>query len=519
MEVPLLVGDFLRRAAKLYPNKTAIVDGDSRYTYAQFRDRVNQMARLLQKLGVKPGERICILSPNSHYFLESYYAVPQVGAILVLLNYRLLAEDIEYMISHAGVRTMLVDWGSVDVIDGLRPNLPGVLDFISAEDGGSPKDGWHDWDQLIANESTAVTPELQIAEHDICSINYTFGTTARPKGVMLTHRNAYNFIAHARITHEDVEMWTLPMFHANGWGGPYALTATHAVLRAVVAEDIFNLIEAEKVTFASMAPAVRNTILGYEDGAKYNTTTRPRFMVAGAPAPAAFIQHLEEELGWESMQIYGLTETSPIVTVSLPDYHNQDGKDYERRARVGVEAIGVHIQIFDDDGNAVPMDGETVGEICARSNVIIKGYWEQPEVTEKEIVDGYFRTGGLAVWDEFANVNIVDRKKDIIISGGENVSSAEVEAALYQHEGVLECAVIGVPSEKWGETPKALVVMRDGMSSTEEDMIAFTRHHLAHFKCPTSIDFVDALPRTVTGKLQKFVLRDRYWAGQKRRVN
>jgi len=242
-------------------------------------------------------------------------------------------------------------------------------------------------------------------------------------------------------------------------------------------------------------------------------------MVAGAPPPAAFIQRLEEELGWEFMEIYGLTETAPVLTVSTPDFQDPEGKNFERRAHAGVEAIGVDIQILDDDGNVVPMDGETVGEICARSNVVLKGYWRQPEATAEAIVDGYFHTGDLAVWDEFANVNIVDRKKDVIITGGENVSSAEVEAALYQHEGVLECAVIGVPHEKWGETPMALVVMRDGMSSTEEDMIAFTRDHLAHFKCPSSIEFIDALPRTVTGKLQKFVLRDKYWAGQERKVH
>jgi len=526
MEVPLLIGDFLRRAAKLYPNKTAIVDGDGRFTYGQFQDRVNQMAHALRKMGVKQGERVCILSPNSHFFLESYYAVPQIGAILVPLNYRLVAEDHEFIINHAGVRTVLVDWEYVDMIDGMRSKLPKVRDFISAQDGGSAKDDWLDWDQLIANEPTTATPAVEIDENDVCSINYTSGTTARPKGVMLTHRNAYinayNFIAHLRITHEDVEMWTLPMFHANGWGGPYAITgmgATHAVLRAVVAEDIFNLIEKEKVTFACMAPAVLNTILTYEDRDKHTFTTRPRFLVAGAPPPAAFIKRLEEEIGWEFMQIYGLTETAPILTISTPDYQNQDGKDYQRRARAGVEALGVDIQILDDDNNPVPMDGETVGEICARSNVVLKGYWDQPEATAQAIVDGYFHTGDLAVWDEFGNVNIVDRKKDVIISGGENVSSAEVEDALYQFEGVLECAVIGVPSEKWGETPKALIVMREGMTATEREIIDFTRDTMAHFKCPTTVEFVDSLPRTATGKLQKFVLRDKYWAGHEKKVN
>src|SRR6185436_16935688 len=346
------------------------------------------------------------------------------------------------------------------------------------------------------------------------------------KGVMLTHRNcyinAYNFIAHLRIRHEDRELWTLPMFHANGWGGPFALTAmgaTHVVLRAVIGADIYRLLRDEKITFACMAPAVLSTILNFPDKAQYNITTRPRFTVAGAPPPAAFIERLEKELGWEFIQIYGLTETAPILTVSGPDHQNQDGSDYQRRSRAGVEAIGVDIQILDDDGNPVPMDNETIGEVCARSNVVLKGYWEQPEETAKAIYGGFFHSGDLGVWDEFGNVNIVDRKKDVIISGGENISSPEVEAALYLHPAVLECAVIGVPSEKWGETPKALIVLREGTTATEDEIIAFSRQHLAHFRCPTSVDFVETLPRTVTGKLQKFLIRERYWKGVERRVN
>jgi fatty-acyl-CoA synthase len=295
--------------------------------------------------------------------------------------------------------------------------------------------------------------------------------------------------------------------------------ATHVVLRAVIAGEIYRLIEEENVTFACMAPAVLNTILTYPDKAKHNIRTRPRFTIAGAPPPAAFIERLEKELGWTFIQIYGLTETAPILTVSVPDYQNPDGQDFQRRARAGVEAIGVDIQVLDDEGNPVPMDGTTIGEICARSNVVLEGYWQQPDATEAAIYGGYFHSGDLAVWDEFGNINIVDRKKDVIISGGENISSAEIEDALYKHAAVLECAVVGVPSERWGETPKALIVLRDGASATEKEIIDFTREHLAHFKCPTSIDFVDSLPRTATGKLQKFIIREKYWEGATRRVN
>ena len=528
MEVPLLVNDFLRRAAKLYPNKEAIIDGDRRISYRQFQERCNQLAHALLDLGIQKGDRVCILSPNSHYFLESYYGVTQIGAILVPLNYRLVPADHEYIINHAGVKAVLVDYEYASMIDAIRPQLPKVEHYIVADPdpGSKTPDGWLDWDTLIGDRPTTMTPHVDQDENDVTSINYTSGTTARPKGVMLTHRNvyinAYNFIAHLGIKHEDVELWTLPMFHANGWGGPFALTAmgaTHVVLRSVIGGEIYRLIEVEKVTFACMAPAVHNTILSYPDKEKHKITTKPRFTVAGAPPPAAFIERLEKDLGWTFLQIYGLTETAPIITVSTPDYQNPDGTDYQRRARAGVEAIGVDIQVLDDEGNPVPKDNESIGEVCARSNVVLKGYWEQPEATEAAIYGGYFHSGDLAVWDEFGNINIVDRKKDVIISGGENISSPEVEDALYKHPAVLECAVVGVPSEKWGETPKALVVLKEGATATEKEIIDFTREHLAHFKAPTSIDFVESLPRTATGKLQKFVIREKFWEGSARRVN
>lgn len=526
MEVPLLVNDFLRRAAKLYPNKTAIVDGERRFTYREYQERCNQLGQALLDLGIQKGDRVCILSPNSHFFLESYYGVTQIGAILVPLNYRLVAADHEYIINHAGVKVVLVDYEYTQVVDGIRENLKTVEHFIVAQDHtNTAPPGWVDWETLIADKPKTATPFVEQDENDVASINYTSGTTARPKGVMLTHRNAYinayNFIAHLRITHDDVELWTLPMFHANGWGGPFALTAmgaTHVVLRAIVAEDIYRLIQDEGVTFACMAPAVLSTILNFDRKHEYTITTKPRFVIAGAPPPAAFVERLEEELGWEFLEIYGLTETAPIITVSHPDY-NTERTDYSRRMRAGVEAIGCDIQVLDDDGNPVPKDNKTIGEVCARGNMILKGYWEQPEETAKAIYDGYFHTGDLAVWDEFSNIHIVDRKKDVIISGGENISSAEVEDALYKHPAVLECAVIGVPHEKWGETPKALVVLREGHTATEQEIIDFTREHLAHFKCPTSVDFVEQLPRTATGKLQKFILRERYWEGAERRVN
>ena len=522
MEVPLLVDEFLRRPLKLFPDKTAVVDGDRRFSYADLQARVNRLSHALTNLGVQPGDRVCILSPNSHFFLESFYATSQIGAVLVPLNYRLVAADHEYILNHAGVKVVLADYEYTDVVDAIRANLTTVERFVVAQDTGTPPADWLEWETLIADQPTTQPPAVARDENDLVSINYTSGTTARPKGVMLTHRNctinAYGLMTHLGVCHDDVELWTLPMFHCNGWGGVYALTGmggTHVVLRAIDGGEIFRLIEQEKVTFACMAPTVLRTILDYPDKDQHRIETKPRFVVAGAPPPAAYIQRLEEELGWDFLQIYGLTETAPLLTVCQPD-HQTKKDDYARRARAGVPTFGVDIVLLTDDGQAVPQDGTSVGEVCARSNVVFKGYWEQPEETANAIRDGYFHTGDLAVWDETGSIHIIDRKKDVIISGGENISSPDIEDTLYKHPAVMECAVIGVPHQKWGETPKALIVLRQGTSATEAEIIAFCREHMAHFKCPTSVEFRTELPRTATGKLQKFKLRESYWRDERR---
>jgi fatty-acyl-CoA synthase len=527
MEVPLLVDDFLRRANQVYGAKTAVVDGDIRFTWRELTARVNRLSNALLELGIRRGDRVCILSPNSHFFLESFYATSQIGAILVPLNYRLSGPEHRYILDHAGVRAILADREYTGVVDGVRADLPKVEFFVSADEGGTARDGWMDWDALIATAppSPPPAPSPPIDENDVVSINYTSGTTARPKGVMLTHRNcylnAYNMIAHLGIRHDDVELWTLPMFHCNGWGGVYAITGmggTHVILRSVDAKTIYTLIERERVTFACMAPTVLRVILDYPDKAVHDLPADVRFVLAGAPPPAAFIERLERELGWTFLQIYGLTETAPLLTVSHPDHHTPHDS-WTRRARAGVPGIGVEIAILDDDDEPVPMDGATVGEVCARSNVVFRGYYEQVDQTEAAIHGGYFHTGDLGVWDETRSVHIVDRKKDVIISGGENVSSPEIEDVLYQHPAVLECAVIGIPHEKWGETPHAILVLRPGATLSRAEAIAFCRERLAGFKCPTSVDVVEALPRTATGKLQKFKLREPFWEGRERKVN
>ena len=522
MEVPMLVTDFLDRAVRLYPEKVAIVDGDQKFTYREFNERVDRLSNALLALGLERGERVCMLSPNSHFYLESFYATAQIGLVLVPLNYRLVAADHEYILNHAGVSAVLVDWEYTEVVDEIRPNLPAVKHWVVAKDEGTTPNGWTDWNEIVSQASPTKPALPAIGENETVSINYTSGTTSRPKGVIMTHRNsylnAYNMIVHNSLRHEDVELWTLPMFHCNGWGGVFALTGmagTHVILRAVDGEDILHLIADENVTFACMAPAVLRAILDTPNKDRFNIKTQPRFTVAGAPPPAAFIERLENEMGWEFMQLYGLTETAPLLTISRPDA-NTEKDDWARRSRAGVAGIGVDLKVLDDEGNPVAKDGKAIGEICARSNVVFAGYYEQPEQTAEAIYDGYFHTGDLAVWDEFENIHIVDRKKDVIISGGENISSPEIEDCLYQHPAVLECAVIGIPHEKWGETPVALVLTRETESATEEELIAFCRERMAHFKCPTSVRFVPELPRTATGKLQKYKLREAFWDGDRK---
>ena len=540
MEVPLLVNDFLRRAVKLYPEKEAVVDRDHRFTYREFGDRVNRLANGLAAMGVAKGDRVAILSPNSHQFLETLYATAAIGAGAVPINFRLIAADFEYILQHSGSKVAIVDSDHTDVVDGLRGILPQLERCVVAPydpnaSPGSGQDGkdvvpagWDDYEALLADQPTSPPPDPGLGENDLLSINYTSGTTARPKGVMITHRNAYinayNAIIHWRITQDDRELWTLPMFHANGWGGPYAITAmgaTHVVLRKVDGNAIYQLLQDEGITFACMAPAVLATILEFLDKASYDIRTKPRFVIAGAPPPQTFIQRLEEDLGWEFIQIYGLTETSPILTVSEIKTHLglQGDTYYRTKARAGQEVVGTDVRVFDADGAEVPWDDESIGEIAARSNVVLAGYWEQPEETAKAIRDGWFFTGDMATVNKDGYVNIVDRAKDVIISGGENISSIEIEDVLYKHPAVLEAAVIGIPSERWGETPLAVVVPRQGTSPTVDEIIAHCRDNMAHFKAPTRIEFVHALPRTATGKLKKFELREDFWHGQTRRVN
>jgi len=514
MIVPLTLIDFLERAEQVYADRVGIVDepeppggGLGRVSYARFAAMSRSLAAALDDLGVGEGERVAIISPNAGRFLVSLFGVSAFGRVLVPVNFRLNAEEIRYIIEHSGSTVALVDPEMEEVV---RP-IPVKHRFIlgAATDaalfgraGARPRFSVHD-------------------ENATVSVNYTSGTTARPKGVQLTHRgcwlNAVTFGWHVGVSDRDVYLHTLPTFHCNGWGMPYAVTAMgarHVVIRKIDGEEILRRIDAEGVTLLNGAPAVVAAILGAaqarrERGEAVPGAGRVRMVVAGAPPPSKTIERVESELGWEFIQIYGLTETSPLLTInrSPAEWDGLEPAERARRlSRAGVPAVGVRMAV----------DGE--GEILARSNHVYEGYWNQPEETAKAIVDGWFHTGD-GGHEDGAFIVIADRKKDVIITGGENVSSIEVEDTLFQHPAVLETAVIGVPDEKWGETIKALVVIRPGHTATERELVEFCRGRMAHFKCPTSIEFRDSLLRTATGKLQKFKLREPYWKGRDRRVS
>ena len=518
MELPLTPLEFARRTRKLYPEREAVVDGDLRLTYAQFFERCDRWSMALRSLGVKQGDRVAYIAPNTHAMLESFYAVPQLGAVLVPLNYRLIAADFVYLINHSGARVVCAHSDYLDCIDDIRAELPEVTSFVALE---GTKPGWLDYETLLRDAPADSGVELPlINETDLLTINYTSGTTSKPKGVMITHRNAYlnvvGTLIHHPMTMADRYLWTLPMFHANGWTFVWTVTAaggTHICLRKVDPVAVFNQIEQESVTMLCAAPTVLISIANGPDELRRAARPGVRIMTAGAPPAATTIERIEGELGWVITQAYGLTETSPFITIceSRPEYEGLSCAEKSViKACQGVELLtSGELRVVDEEGNEVPHDGHSLGEIVVRGNVVMKGYYEDPEATSRVLRDGWFHTGDAAVVHESGYVEIRDRMKDVIISGGENISSVEVEGAMLRHPAVQEVAIVGLPHERWGEALHAFVVLKAGASVTEEELREFARNTLAHFKAPHGVTFVSELPKTATGKVQKYVLRGR----------
>jgi fatty-acyl-CoA synthase len=516
VETPLTPLEFARRARKLYGEREAVVDGELRMTYAQFFDRVDRWSSALQRIGIQQGDRIAYLAPNTHAQLESFYAVPQLGAVLVPLNYRLTADDFVYLINHSGARVVCAHSDYLAAIQGIRSQLPNVEHFVALE--GS-QDGWLDYELILSESSTAFV-SAEIRETDLLTINYTSGTTSRPKGVMITHRNAWmnsiGALVHEHMTCADRYLWTLPMFHANGWTFVWTVTAagaTHVCVRKVEPRTVFELMAKESVTMLSAAPTVLISLANAPKELRRLAPKGIRVTTAGAPPAASTIERLEDDLGWTITHVYGLTETTPFITVCEPRPEHAQLSSSERaktKARQGVELItSGELRVIDDNGNEVPRDGATQGEIVARGNVIMAGYYNDVEATAQAMRDGWFHTGDAAVVHPDGYVEIRDRLKDVIISGGENISSVEVEGVLLRHPSVQEVAIVGLPHDRWGEAPHAFVVLKTNANASEDELREFARANLAHFKAPHSVTFIDELPKTATGKIQKYVLRGR----------
>ena len=526
---PFLPVNFLWRAARLFPDRLAVVDGARRYTYGELVRRVHRLSNALRHLGVAQGDTVAVLSPNSHRMLEAFFAVPQLGAVLVPLNYRLTTPEFAYILEHSETKVVLVDWEYSHQLAPIVDQLQGVQHYILLRDNSEPTSTLpaHDYETLLATASPDFPQPVAIAETDIATLNYTSGTTARPKGVMLTHRacttNALNYIVSLNVRPTDVYLHTLPMFHANGWGGIWVLAGlggTQVCLRKVEAQPIFELLQQEHVTLACAAPTVLVTLAAFAGASDYRLAPGLRIGTGGA-APAAAVLRNMAALGIEVIHLYGLTETGPFLTSCewQPAWNDLDvTARYRLKARQGIAQLLTDARVMDEDLHEVPMDGQSVGEIVARGNNVMEGYFKQPEETAKVMRGGWFHTGDLAVIHPDGYIEIVDRAKDVIVSGGENISSVEVESMLYEHPDVLEAAVVGVPDSTWGEVPKALVVLKPGQQTDAQTLISFCRDRMAHFKAPKSVEFLEALPKTATGKVQKFALRAQYRVEERKRV-
>lgn len=511
---------FLQRSAYIYPTKTAVVHGERRYSYREFAERVNRLASHLRADGLQKGERVAFLCPNIPPLLEAHFAVPAAGGILVAINTRLNSDEIGYILQHSGARMLFVDDELAPLVEPL--DLSG-LQVVRIADTATLDDPYEQY--LAAGSPEPVESWLE-DEDETISINYTSGTTGRPKGVMYTYRGAYlnalAQVAEPAMTPDSVYLWTLPMFHCNGWCFPWAVTAiagTHVCLRKVDFGQIWELIDGEGVTHYCGAPTVQIGLMNHP--AAHRLERPVTVLVAGAPPSPTLLGQLHTR-NFRPLHVYGLTETYGPVTICA--WHREwdtlpPAEQARLNARQGQGNITSDlVRVVDADMNDVPRDGETMGEVVMRGNIVMKGYYNQPEATAEAFRGGWFHSGDLGVWHPDGYIELRDRKKDIIISGGENISTIEVEQAVSRHPAVLECAVVAIPDEKWGERPKAFVTLKPGATATERQIIDFCREQIAHYKCPAAIEFGE-LPKTSTGKVQKFVLRNKEWGDRNKRIN
>jgi len=516
--------NFLVRSAAVYGDKDAVVYKERRFNYNEFYARVNRLASALIKIGVRKGDKVAFICPNTPPMLEAHFAVPMIGAALVSINIRLSSLEIAYIINHSDAKTLFVDNEFGDTVKPIINELANVITFVNICDisDEQPLEGM-EYEEFLSTGSDAPVLCAVEEEYDVATINYTSGTTGFPKGVMYHHRGAYlnalGEVMETGLNFRSVYLWTLPMFHCNGWCFPWAVTAvggTHACLRKVVPEEIFRLVEAENVSHLCAAPTILIGMSTYAENNHIRLQNTLEVITAGAPPSPTIIQNMEA-IGANITHVYGLTEVYGPHSVCAwqPKWDGLPAeKKAELKARQGVPyTVAQYMDVVAPGSmTPVPHDGETMGEIVMRGNNVMLGYYKDPEATAKAFEGGWFHSGDLAVVHTDGYVQIMDRQKDIIISGGENISSVEVENTIYRHPDVQEVAVIPIPDPKWGEVVKAFVVLKDGRQPNAEDIIRFCREHLARFKAPKSIEFGE-LPKTATGKIQKFKLREKEWKG------
>ena len=511
---------FLERSALVFPDKIAVVHGDRQYSYRQFAERVHRLASQLRAMGLHKHDRVAFLSPNAPALLEAHFAVPAAGGILVAINTRLNSQEIDFILRHSDAKYLFVDEELAHLIAPLDlDNRP----IIHITDSGKEDDPY---EQLLAKGSPEPPISWLADEEETISINYTSGTTGNPKGVMYTYRgvylNALGEVIETGMNSESVYLWTLPMFHCNGWCFPWAVTAvgaTHVCLRKIDPEHVWTLLESEGVTHYNGAPTVHIFLVNHPKA--HRLQQQVTVTVAGAPPSPTLLAQMKE-LNMRPIHVYGLTETYGPYTVC--EWH----KEWETRpeaeqarllARQGQGYVTAErARIVDPHMQDVPQDGQTMGEVVMRGNNVAKGYYENSVATERAFEGGWFHSGDIGVWHEDAYIELRDRAKDVIISGGENISTIEVEQVVVQHPAVLECAVIAIPDEIWGERPKAFVTLKPDKQASEEEIIAFCRDRIAHFKAPAAVEFCE-LPKTSTGKIQKFVLRGKEWQGHEKRIH
>ena len=524
MNIPLTPLRCLRYAEQQFSHRTAVVCGSERFTYAEFADRSARLGGALKKAGVRPGDRVAFLSMNCHRLLEAYYGVLEAGAVLLPLNVRLASHELAYILNDSGAKVLFLEKEFLPLVDSFRKELSTVESFYLLD--AAPEENWlspRNYEDLLAAASPFQADIMEIDEDAVAELFYTSGTSANPKGVMLTHRNVY---LHALLvcltfdpTRDFAQLHTIPLFHANGWGVAHILAligGKHVMLRRFDCRRIFELIEQERIYTMCLVPAMAIALVNFPDRQKHDLSSLQRVIIGGAASSPTIIREVEEKLGVTCISGYGLTETSPALSHSFIKHglEFEGQQKYERQAMTGYPDPGIEMRVVDDRDRDVARDGKTVGEIITRSDGVMKGYWNQPAATAEALRGGWFHTGDMATINEDGYLLIVDRKKDIINSGGENISSLEVEKALMAHPAVLEVAVIPVPDARWGEVPKALVVLKPGTNAGEIELIEFCRLHLSHYKCPHSVEFLESLPKTGTGKILKKDLRKKYWQGR-----